>query len=493
MDYPAIYWRRIGLRSRQIRFSLGSIPSGLELRLKIVLGVAALALGLVISYLIVSGMWYFAAGLLLVIPGAILLHNYPWLGLAGWLVVAQFVMAINGSMLRQAFWLIHRGLPLVILAVIILSAMFGIRRIKAPGPTKYEFAMFGYAAVSMASAFLLSEAADNEAAYRVYDRIVVPMIFYLVVRLLVEDEEDLQRLLPFLFVIALSQAFFGFVYIFARGALPSYWLRDSGTRATGSLVSPAVFTVTLLFVGTLLLHAALSNHVKGILRFVFIGVFTATIGAVFFTFSRGSWLAAVVALTSLFVIYRGFIIRFAMLALPVVIIVAGSLLADEISYADDRLNTDQTVRGRLPVVYASLQMFEARPIFGFGYNNFDNFDRQFQDRVGDVAAPEKDHASHNVYLTILAEQGAVGFILFILPVVGLFMASLKKWRDLPTSGFWSRKLLIVLWSVIAAHFAVNNFSNMRVVYGLGLYWINLALIAVLVLGPSRQAERRADY
>jgi O-antigen ligase len=190
----------------------------------------------------------------------------------------------------------------------------------------------------------------------------------------------------------------------------------------------------------------------------------------------------------LMILYPRFMVRFVVLALPVAILAGGAMFADDIAYAGQRIGTDQTVRGRLPVVLASINMFVEKPVFGWGYNNFDLYDRQFQGRVGDLAAPEKDHASHNVYLTIAAEQGAVGLLLFLLPVVGLFTASLRKWPSLAADGFWSRKLLVILWLTIAAHFAVNNFSNIRVVFGLGLYWMTLALIAVIVLPRNQSSD-----
>jgi len=40
-----------------------------------------------------------------------------------------------------------------------------------------------------------------------------------------------------------------------------------------------------------------------------------------------------------------------------------------------------------------------------------------------------------------------------------------------------RKLPILLWLIILNIVVLNNFSNMRVVFGLGLWWITLGLIA----------------
>jgi O-antigen ligase len=131
-------------------------------------------------------------------------------------------------------------------------------------------------------------------------------------------------------------------------------------------------------------------------------------------------------------------------------------------------------------MYASLRMFAAKPVFGWGFGNFDKYDRQFQARVGDIVNAERDHASHNVYLTLLAEQGIIGFVFFLFPVFWWFWQSLKAWPLLPKQGFWSRKLLVILWAELLFHVVVNNFSNMRAVYGLGIWWVTLALIATFI-------------
>ena len=133
-------------------------------------------------------------------------------------------------------------------------------------------------------------------------------------------------------------------------------------------------------------------------------------------------------------------------------------------------------------------MFEQKPLTGWGFDNFDRYDREFQSEVGDFI-PEKDHASHNVYLTLLAEQGLVGWLLFLGPAIWLLVRTVRVFSSLPRTGLASRKLVVLLWAVLAAHVTVNNFSNMRVVFGLGQWWLVLGLIATLV---SAQAARDPD-
>jgi len=447
-----------------------------KLNLALLLIPLGLALALVSAYLVVHDQWQIALGLILAIPGLILLHNYPMLGLALWLFITPFLMANDSGIFRKVYWLIHRGLPVMMLGLIVVSTMLGVHKRKIPKLAWYEVAMFGYALISLWSAIALTND-PVPAAYKVYDRIIVPMLLYLIIRLLSPDEDDLRRLLPVIIFLGLSQAIFGFAYVFARGALPSSWLRSDGERATGSMRAVAVYTTTMLFAGSILLHTALSAKLKIVKKLFYIAIFVACLVAVFFSFSRASWLAGIAVMIGLLVLYPKFITRFMLLALPFALVFAGIFLVDQLNYADNRLNSDESALGRLPVVLASIEMFQAKPLFGWGYTNFDEYDRQFQGRVGDLVAPEKDHASHNVYLTVLAEQGLVGLGLFLAPLIALAVLSVKKWALLPAEGFWSRKLLLIFWLTIIAHILVNNFSNMRIVFGLGIWWICLALIA----------------
>ncbi len=467
-----------------------------DITLKLILLILGLGLSLVAAYLIPSGGWPIALGLVLALPGLILLHNYPLIGLFVWLMLAPLLMVADSTSLRRLYWIVHRILPLLTIFVIVLGSMLRVNKRKLPKLGWIELAMLGYVGISLASiAFLNADPITTVIWY--YDRVIVPMFLYLLVRLLVPNQEELRRLLPALFFLCLTQAIFGVIYVVSRNLLPSSWLRATGARATGSLGSPSVYSIAVIFAAILLLHAALSLKSQGINRFKLplIGVFVLAMMAVFFTFSRSSWMSGVIVIVGFLFIYPKFTFRIALIATPVVFLVAGGLLVSQLSYASDRLYSEQSSESalsRLPVVVASLRMFEAKPVFGWGYSNFDNFDRQFQERVGDLVSPDKDHASHNLYLTILAEQGLMGLLLYLAPVFGLLFLSIKKWPDLAPQGFWSRKLLLILWVGVATHIIVNNFSNMRVVFGLGLWWITLGLIAAVVSNVNQPAKNETS-
>jgi O-antigen ligase len=176
----------------------------------------------------------------------------------------------------------------------------------------------------------------------------------------------------------------------------------------------------------------------------------------------------------------------------ILLVITSGLMGEQIESAGRRLHSEQaeeSALSRLPVAYAAIRMFEVRPIVGWGYGNFDLFDREFQARVGNLVSPDKDHASHNLYLTILAEQGLVGFVLFIGPMVYWLLRTRRSVANMPATGLVDRRFPGMLWLGFACFVIVNNFSSMHVTFGLGLWWLTLGLIGSIVHRYSRQSAR----
>jgi O-antigen ligase len=265
-------------------------------------------------------------------------------------------------------------------------------------------------------------------------------------------------------------------------------------------VNAGVYTTTLTIAGLFVLVAGMSSK-RSWFRKLSILTFYLTGYCIFISFSRASWLGGIIVVLGLLYLYPQFTFKTILVVSSVVLLLGGWLLADQIQWAQARLKSEESERSalsRLPVYYAAFRMFQTKPFLGWGYGNFDTYDRRFQGRVADLPNDNKDHASHNLYLTTVAEQGILGLGLYLAPVIWLAFLSLKAFPRMPANGFWSRKLLIILWLVILNHFIVNSFQNTRVVFGLGMWWITLGFIANLVyayLKPksSEQVELETKY
>ena len=449
----------------------------------ICLGVG-IVMGAAIAYMVVNDQWQFAVALVFALPAFVFIHRYPFFGLLIWIAIAPLVVATSGGgVLRKIFWIIHRGLPLLTVAIIYLTSWLNIYKRKLPRLGWPELFMLGYIIATELSILYLNSS-PNATTIAFYDRVVAPMFLYLLIRLIVPGERQMRWLIPTLIFVLIVQSIVGGMSWTIPGALPSAWQNRIGLRTTGTLRSYSVFSSTVMFCGIFIVQKAFNDDLSKKTRQFYTLLFALSVFMVFLSFSRGSWLAGIMVLGILGYLYRKEMTRLVMVAIPVVMIALSvGFLSSYAEWASQRFYSDgseEAALSRLPVIYASIQMFAAKPVFGWGFENFDKFDRQFQTRIEGLASAEKDHASHNVYLTLASEQGIIGFVLFWGPVIWWLWFSIKAWPLMPKEGFWSRKLLLLLWAELLFHFVVNNFSNMRVVYGLGIWWVTLGLIAAMV-------------
>jgi len=442
----------------------------------------AVGTSVVVAYLVGTGHPELALGLLIAVPTAHVLVRYPLAAAVVWLAVMPLVVeTTGGGGLRLVYWGVHRALPLLAVANVVLAALYGVRR-PLPRLTWAEGAMAAYLLITQLSIMHTSDG-FMASTYHLYDRVAAPMFLYLLVRFCEPEEKHIRRLVPILLFILVTQTVIGAVQWIAPDALPPAWQNRIGLRTTGSLRHPNVYGTTMLFVALFLMHLGISQRSHGRGRLL-LWLVPVALTMVFLTYSRASWLAGVVVALGVFAIYPRYITKIA-----VVVIIASGLLAmsgridTQIQLAQNRFLSEQSEESalsRLPVIAASLRMFEQRPLTGWGYENFDRYDRQFQGAVGGLVVPEKDHASHNLYLTLLAEQGLPGFLFYMGPFFYWLALTRTAWRTMPVDGVVSRKLLLCLWLMLASHVVVNNYANMRIEWGLGLWWITLGLIASLI-------------
>lgn len=444
---------------------------------------SAAVAGAAVAYLVSSGRWYVALGLLLVVPTFVVLHRYPLVSLIVWLVIAPLVTETDDDAVRKVFWLIHRALPIVTLAVVMSSSVAGIRTRNLGRLGWPEVMMGGYVVASLLSIAYTSK--DPLAtSYILYDRVFIPMCLYLIVRLLQPNERDLKRLLPAVVFVLLSQSLLGLISWIAPEVLPSEWLNEVGQRTTGSLRSVNVFGITVLFCAAFVLHYGLTVARRLVSRFFLVLLFALGLLMVFLTFSRAIWLAGLVMIGGWLYVYRKFTKELLVIVVPVILLaLASGLLSEQTEFARQRLQSEESEESalsRLPVAYAAVRMFEVKPIAGWGYENFDLFDRRFQASVGNLVSPGKDHASHNLYLTVLAEQGLIGFVLFVGPAIYWLLATRSSLTSIPATGLIGRQLLATLWLVLGGYAIVNNFTSTHVTFGLSLWWLTLGLIGSII-------------
>jgi len=441
-----------------------------------------LGLGVLLAYLVANGYWLLACGIALLVPMAILVVRYPFAAVMIWLVVVPFVPFVGQY--KLVYWVLHRALPLIALVIILVSRALRLKehRPMRLGPAELAMAAFGIAAVLSILVF-----GDSiKSILTLYDRTLVPFTIYLLVRFLNPREEDLRRLVPIALLVGFAECVIGLLSWFAPQVLPSIWHSRAeifGDRVTGTFTQPEVYASVLAFHMVLLFHGAM-NRAGRLMRTALILVMGLEVVCIFFTFTRGCWLAGLLVLAGLLYLYPKPTLSLTLLVVAVAFIVSTGLLASEFAHAYERFKTDTTIQDRIVLANAGKRMFFARPLLGWGYDNYDRYDWRFIERVGNAAPTTWDiqsGTSHNTYLTMLAEMGVIGLLLYSFPVLWWLCLTFRVLPRLPKEGFWSRRLLVILWLPVGAYLVVSQSVDMRFFLDPPtLVWFSLGLVANLV-------------
>jgi hypothetical protein len=187
---------------------------------------------------------------------------------------------------------------------------------------------------------------------------------------------------------------------------------DGLARAVATLASPFALGTFLGATVSFALAIVYWNGPRS-LRMPSILLVALALPALYFTYTRGPILALAVVGVLLSLIAA----RARWRSLLVLVAVGASLYAiwGQISSSaiyQERLGTVGTVESRLAVQDASFALLREKPVFGWGY---DTFDRAKTTVARRDAAVVDETTSHDAFLTILAELGIVGILLFAIP------------------------------------------------------------------------------
>lgn len=452
-----------------------------------------LALGPVLAFLIVEENWFLALPVIFLVPVTVLLIKYPFASIMIWMLILP-LFRFQASY-RYVYFIFHRMLIPVVLGLVIVALMLRLRKGRRIHLELVELAPIMFGVLGIASIFLTGK--HWKAIFVLADQSLIPFFAYFLVRVLRPQELDLKRLMPLLIALTILQCIVGLISWFAPQLMPAIWRgRLLGDRVTGTFGDPGSYGHALSFFLALIFHYAMHCE-KRFIRIVLLSLFGLGMFCIFFTFTRSCWLGGIVVLLGLLYLYPKPVLTLLVVATPLIIVLSATVLAAPLAHAMERLNTEETAESRVILAHAGQQMFLARPLFGWGFGNYDRYDWQFMERVGNVAPSKWDvqkGTSHNTYLTILAEMGGVGFLFYFLPFVWWLVGTIKALPRLPKTGLWSRQLLIVLWLPIAFQLVIGQAMDLRFFFfSLTLQWIILGLIATMVQNSLKTNNDRLPH
>jgi O-antigen ligase len=130
----------------------------------------------------------------------------------------------------------------------------------------------------------------------------------------------------------------------------------------------------------------------------------------------------------------------------------------------------------------SIKLIERKPLLGWGYDSFDRV--KYNVSVPSPQLPLSQalqSTSHDTYLTILVEYGALGFAIFVLPWIAIFLRGLSKVRK-PAPDRWFLAAMLASIVLLAVNAATLDYRFFSFVPMLG--WLSLALVRRRLAEPA---------
>lgn len=178
--------------------------------------------------------------------------------------------------------------------------------------------------------------------------------------------------------------------------------------------------------------------------------------AVFLTYTRSIWMGAALIVALLVMgCLRGLPRRLAitglMASLAIMVAVKGpDLVAFKREYS--AAETRESTYMRASFAYVSWKMFQDRPVTGFGFNQFQVYNKPYlSDRSTELRLESiRGYVHHNSFLSLLVDLGIVGFCLYMAILLAFLRRVWSLW-NMTAAPQWGRGIAIVSGAVLGVH------------------------------------------
>jgi putative inorganic carbon (hco3(-)) transporter len=228
---------------------------------------------------------------------------------------------------------------------------------------------------------------------------------------------------------------------FGEAAIQNIAGSSSGYRIAGPIGDPNFYSQIMLVIVPISFVRFLDEK-NTILRGLALYAVGVSLLTVFFSFSRGAFLALVLMGFIYFFINRPKPnqLVFMMLIGVIVFRFIPAEYTDRLltlpalfSGTTQGVTSDISFQGRASELTAAWMMFADHPVFGVGASNYPVYYQQYSRRIGLDPRTEARQA-HNLYLEVAAEMGLAGLIAFFTLLWNVFNGVWNSWRQLKESG-----------------------------------------------------------
>jgi O-antigen ligase len=358
---------------------------------------------------------------LLALTGVVLLVNLPKeVVFLGWLFLAPIFQspADASSLGRGLTWALYTA-PALLFVILTIARRKRVLEFRA-----IDWLPAMYVAYVVVSLWLTSDilTTDPAAAVKGLVQLVAlgPIVYYFLT-FGPGIEFAPRRIYVVMLAAALLQAVFAVAEMTIHWNLwGDYgWLNhEVSSRATGTLANPGVLGMMLGFAIVFAVAILTWRGPRALRRPSWIALGLCT-PALFFTLTRGPIVATAAAVILLLLFAKARLAGLAVLLAAVVAILLVLPAVQKTAVYNNRFSVSSTVDIRVAIQDVSLKLASEKPVLGWGYDSFDevkNASEFVAAAGGGVAlASVLETTSHNTYLTILVELGALGLLLYVLP------------------------------------------------------------------------------
>jgi len=416
-------------------------------------------------------------GLPILWAGLVAAAAFGFIAIRGDLLSAVLVWFATLIVLHEEFWrdaesaFFALTIPRIGLVVLIVLFAFMV----VTGRTRFRMAWpVGWVLLAIVVYFTISAAASGfetrspiTVHYRLIGGYLFPFIVFLLVLHGLRHERDFRRIAVFFSILGVYLTFIAWCERFEiYGLIFPRYIADAGVgihwgRVRGPFVmSPAMgLALIYCFFSNLVLARQSSPAIRWMLRICNV----LMLPAIFWTKTRSVWLSFVVCGAIWLMCSKRRMARAVtvplLLALALVVAVAnmeGFLSEDR----DKGGVTDlEPILLRIGLAQMTWHMVADHPLTGVGFGHFRDHAPDFaQDPSSPYYAFSSTAMEHNNLLSVLAETGVIGLVLYVTAIALLIAQSIQLYRKLPATapGFINRDLLVLYW-ILAAAFLIDGF------------------------------------
>jgi len=285
-----------------------------------------------------------------------------------------------------------------------------------------------------------------------FNTYVVPFFAFIIAKDFINDKQKIRKLFIFLSFVLL---YLSVTSIFEHFKLTSLLFpRDIMNptmgihfgRSRGPFLQAAINGTVLGMLSITNLYMTINARASHKIFFIVIAVLSPV--AIFFTYTRATWLAFLAAFTFMLFLnrrFRKYIVFLILLGL--ILVIPLHLKIVDVERLESRFYQVGPIYDRINLYNTYLAMFKDRPFLGFGFANFKSYSHEYFSRVKrDDPYNTSIPTIHDTFAGTLVELGSLGFLIFISILVLIFRKSLFLFKRLNREGFLSKGLVVVFWA-----------------------------------------------